>query len=99
MTTKDVDEIVANSGLTRSSVVRVKDHLFHRTHQLDDGIRRFDADPAISNAWQRLREGNGTPSDLQLFQHEQAESLYEQFFKKTYRESHDAVSPRWPSGL
>lgn len=98
-TTDDIDDIVKNSGLNRSTVERVKNHLFNNKHLLDDGIRHFDADPAISNAWQRLRDGVGTADDFKLFKHEQAESIFEQLFGGTYRRAHDSVTPRWPSGL
>ncbi len=98
-TTDDIDDIARNSTLPRNVVERVKNHIFHKEHLLDDGVRRFDADPEIVNAWQRLREGVPTERDLQLFKHEHAESLFEQFFGGTYRRAHEAVSARWPSGL
>jgi hypothetical protein len=51
-------------------VNRIKNHLFVRPHLLDDGLRLFDADPAIANAWFRLTEGTHLPADLQLLRHE-----------------------------
>jgi hypothetical protein len=70
----------------------VKDHLFNNTHQLDDGVRLFDADPMIGNAWQRMQSGTHTPADIQLFKHELFEAKFEGIFKQNYRTSHDAAN-------
>ena len=37
---------------------------------------RFDADPDMAEAFQRLRDGQGTPTDRLLLQHEIAEARY-----------------------
>ena len=44
-------------------------------------VRRFDADPLIVNAWQRLREGRHTPKDVQLLEHEIFEARFEGIFQ------------------
>ena len=50
--------IARHTGMRVSWIARIKAHLFDRTHRLDDGVRRFDADPLIVNAWRRLRGGD-----------------------------------------
>src|SRR4030095_8610280 len=71
---------------------RIKAHHFYRTHRLDDGVRRFDTDPLIVNAWQRLREGRPTPKDVQLLEHEIFESRFEGIFRTDYRTAHEATN-------
>jgi hypothetical protein len=90
--TDDVTVIAGNSGLPQFQVQRVKDHLFNNAHQLDDGMRLFDADPMIGNAWQRMQSGTHTPADIQLFKHELFEAKFEGIFKQNYRTSHDAAN-------
>jgi hypothetical protein len=89
--TDDVATIAANTGMQPTSVSRIKDHLFKRTHQLDDGVARFDADPFIANAWQRMQSGTHTPNDMRLLQHELFESKFEGIFRTDYRTAHDAA--------
>src|SRR6478609_1915399 len=87
----DVASISANTGMRQSWVARVKDHVFTRTHELDSGVRRFDADPYMANAWRRMAEGTHTPNDMNLLRHELFESRFEGIFGTTYRTSHDAA--------
>ncbi len=98
--TDDVGDIARHTGLPKFQVQRVKDHIFSNTHQLDDVVRRFDADPLIANAWQRFGSGSHTSADLQLFRHELFESKFEGIFKTSYRKAHDAANRAGrPSGL
>jgi len=60
----DVASIAKNTGISASKIERIKDHLFNQKHILDDGLRLFDADPEIANAWSRLEKGNFTGKDL-----------------------------------
>lgn len=66
-------------------------HLFSRSHQLDDRVGRFDADPLIANAWQRLENGTHNANDIALLRHEIFESRFESIFKTDYRTAHDAT--------
>jgi hypothetical protein len=96
----DLGTIAKNTGWRLDWVQRVKDHLFNHTHQLDDAVRRFDADPAIANAWQRLRDGSYTAKDIQLLEHELFESRFEGIFGTNYRTAHGAANRSGrPSGL
>jgi hypothetical protein len=88
----DVGAIARHTGMRTSWIARIKAHLFSRTHRLDDGIRRFDADPLIVNAWQRLREGTHTPKDIQLLEHELFEARFEGIFRTDYRTAHEATN-------
>ena len=54
-------------------------------------MARFDADPYIANAWQRLREGSYTQNDLALLEHELFEARFEGIFRTSYRTAHDAA--------
>jgi hypothetical protein len=88
----DVSNISKNTGMKEFQVERIKDHLFNKKHQLDDGVRRFDADPQIANAWKRLEGGNYTDKDIQLLKHELFESKFEGIFKVDYRTAHGAAN-------
>jgi hypothetical protein len=66
--------------------------VFNRSHQLDDGVRRFDADPEIANAWRRMENGSHTPKDIDLMNHELFESKFEGIHKTDYRTAHDAAN-------
>ena len=89
--TDDVKLISKNTGIVESRIARVKNHLFHNKHRLDDGYQRFDADPRIANAWKRLQDGTHTEKDIQLLEHELFESKFEGIFKTNYRDAHDAA--------
>ena len=65
--------------------------MFENEHLLDSGLRRFDADPNIVNAWSRLTKGDWIQSDLVLLQHERFEAKFEAYFKTNYRIVHDAA--------
>jgi RHS repeat-associated protein len=98
--TGDVSAIAKNTGMRDFQVAQVKSHLFTETHQLDSGVRLFDADPAIANAWSRLEAGTHTGADIQLLKHELFESKFEGIFKTNYRTAHEAADRAgYPSGL
>ncbi len=98
--TGDVMNIASNTGMRNFQIDRIKDHLFNRTHRLDRGVARFDADPAIANAWNRLQSGTHNAGDIQLLKHELFEAKFEGIFKTNYRSAHDAANRAGrPSGL
>ena len=95
-----VAAIARHTGMREAWIAQIKEHLFYRTHRLDDGVRRFDADPLIVNAWQRLQEGRHTPKDVQLLEHEIFEAKFEGIFQTDYRTAHEATNRSGrPSGL
>ena len=67
-------------GFTAKDIMKIKDHVFRDEHLLDlygDGtIARFDANPRMAEAWQRLADGNPHPADIDLLRHEKYESDY-----------------------
>jgi RHS repeat-associated protein len=98
--TDDIAAIAKNTGMKQSQIARIKDHIFNKSHILDDGVRRFDADPEIVNAWKRLENGSHTQKDIQLLKHELFESRFEGIFKTDYRKAHGAANRSGrPSGL
>ena len=48
--TDDVARIAKTTGRTEAEIQQIKNHLFHDTHRLTRGTRRFDADPQIAAA-------------------------------------------------
>lgn len=96
----DIEAIAANTPYSPEQVAQIKDHLFLNTHLLDDGRRRFDADPQIANAWSRLQQGTHPAGDLQLLAHEYFEARFEGLFHTDYRTAHEAANRSGrPSGL
>ncbi len=87
----DIASIARNTGMSESRVDRIKDHVFFKEHQLDDGLMRFQADPEMANAWSRLSAGNHVNADIKLLNHEIFESKFEGIFKTNYRTAHDAA--------
>ena len=74
------------------AVRRAKDHLFINVHQLDDGVRPFDADLEIVNAWRCLEEGTHLQSDIDLINHERFESILMERYGLPYRRAHTAAN-------
>jgi len=87
----DVSLIAKNTDISESRVARIKNHIFEKEHQLNLGVRRFDADPEIVNAWSRLKTGDFVKSDVDLLRHEIFESKFEGIFRTDYRTAHDAA--------
>ncbi|MBA4538839.1 hypothetical protein H1Z61_17345 [Bacillus aquiflavi] len=86
----DIEKIAANIGLPKWKIARIKDHLFYKSHKKDNGVGRFDADPDMADAWERLIEGKNIKSnDIDLLNHEFFESRFEGIFKTNYRTAHD----------
>ena len=90
--TDDIATISRNTGLPEHRIARIKDHLFFRPHQLDQGVRRFHADELIADAWERLQRGDFESGDIDLLHHELFESRFEGIFKTDYRTAHDAAN-------
>jgi hypothetical protein len=87
----DVSVIAKNTGLPEARISRIKQHVFFKEHQLDSGLRRFDADIDMANSWNRLEKGDFVKSDLDLLEHERFEAKFESIFKTNYRTAHDAA--------
>ncbi len=87
----DVKSIAENTGMKEFHIERIKNHIFHNNHELRHGAARFDADPLIADAWNRLESGAFNQKDIQLLNHELFESKFEGIFKTDYFSAHKAA--------
>lgn len=96
----DIDQIAGNvqqHGLSTDDIRQIKNHVFNEEHLLDryppGEMRRFDANPRMAEAWQRLADGNPHPSDIDLLRHELYESNHmRQSGSQSYTAAHDATN-------
>lgn len=87
-----VAQSAASHGYSAADINQICWHLFIETHQLDAGVMRFDANPRIVRAWERLQHGNPHPSDFDLLAHELYESNgMRQHGDQNYRRAHQAT--------
>lgn len=63
-------------GFSPDDIAQIHDHLFIKEHELDAGTMRFDANPRIARAWERLQNGAPHPTDIELLRHERYESSW-----------------------
>ena len=87
----DVGDVARNTGWPEVRVLRIKDHAFNREHQLDDGIRRFNPDPDIADAWYRMSRGAHSLEDIRLLAHEYFEARFEGIYRTDYRTAQEAT--------
>ena len=87
--TTDISKIAQNTGMPEWKISRIKDHVFSNEHILDAGVKRFDADSEIADAWYRLTNGTYNQNDIDLLNHEYFESKFESFYKTDYRTAHN----------
>lgn len=78
--------------MSEGRIQRIKDHLFNNEHILSEGKGKFSPDYDIGQAWNRLKEGTPTKSDMDLLNHGLFESKFEGIFKTNYRKAHDATN-------
>ncbi|MET8411768.1 hypothetical protein ABZV34_27350 [Streptomyces sp. NPDC005195] len=87
-----VAQTAASHGYSAADINQIYNHLFVESHQLDAGMLRFDANPRIARAWERLQNGNPHPSDFDLLAHELYESNWmRQHGDRNYRRAHQAT--------
>ncbi|NBH20291.1 hypothetical protein D3Z55_23590, partial [Clostridiaceae bacterium] len=79
----DIPIIAKNTGLSEDDLIKLKEHIFLKTHNLSvDGMPLkelyFQADSEIAYAWQKAMKGELTPDEKQWFKrlldHELTES-------------------------
>ena len=67
-------------GFSGEDISTIKNHVFRDEHLLDSygdsTVARFDANPRMAEAWQRLADGNPHPADIDLLRHERFEAEY-----------------------
>jgi hypothetical protein len=65
-------------GFSAEDITTIKNHVFRDEHLLDlygdDFVGRFDANPRMAEAWQRLADGTPHPADIDLLRHERFEA-------------------------
>jgi hypothetical protein len=71
--TDDVARIARATGRTEAEIAQIKNHVFRQTHRTAKGMQRFDPDPQIVRAWERLRAGEHSFRDLAFLEHELSE--------------------------
>lgn len=74
-TEHEVKAVAKNSGMAKSDVRKIYDHIYINQHLFRDGtIHLFDPDYEMAQSWQRLRNNaNIQPHDITLLKHELAE--------------------------
>ena len=70
MDTTDISKIAQNTGMPEWKISKIKEHVFYNEHILDSGVKRFDTDPEIADAWYRLTNGDFNQNDISLLNHE-----------------------------
>jgi len=84
-------------GFSADDITQIKNHVFRDEHLLDrygdSTVARFDANPRMAEAWQRLADGNPHPADIDLLRHEKFESDYmTSTGNPSYGRAHDATN-------
>ncbi|WP_324612847.1 putative T7SS-secreted protein [Streptomyces specialis] len=100
----DIDAVASTAaqyGFSRQEIAQIKSHLFEEEHLLDSHVHlgypaemaRFDSNPRIAEAWDRLRNGDPHPADIDLLRHELHESTYmRETGNPSYSEAHRATN-------
>ncbi|MDT0322465.1 WXG100 family type VII secretion target [Streptomyces millisiae] len=100
----DVDAVASTAaeyGFTRDQIAQIKSHVFEEEHLLDAHVGmgypaemgRFDSNPRMAEAWDRLRNGDPHPADIDLLRHELYESNYmRDTGNPSYSEAHRATN-------
>ncbi|MCZ9340899.1 hypothetical protein NGM37_24365, partial [Streptomyces sp. TRM76130] len=88
----EVAHTAAPHGYSADDISQIYNHLFIEEHELDAGMMRFDANPRIARAWERLQNGTPHASDFDLLAHELYESDWmRQHRSQNYRLAHQAA--------
>ncbi|WP_433679935.1 hypothetical protein [Nocardia sp. CA-119907] len=94
----DIDDIARNTekyGFSRSDIEQIKNHVFKEEHLLDSydagTMGRFESNPRMAEAWQRLQAGNPHSADVDLLRHELYESNYMRAHGPSYKNAHQAA--------
>jgi len=101
----DVSQIAEQTPVAESAIQQCKDHVFYNKHRLDSyellgepvEYGRFDPNLQQALAWERFKNGQATPQDLEWARHEILESRYEARFNAGYRDSH-AYAQKYANG-
>jgi uncharacterized protein YukE len=91
-----IAETAREYGFSADDITTIKNHVFRDEHLLDSygdsTVARFDANPRMAEAWQRLANGNPHPADIDLLRHERFEAEYmASTGDQSYRRAHAAT--------
>jgi len=94
----DVARTAGPHGFIPEDITVIKNHIFHDRHLLDrygdagGDLQRFDSNPRMAEAWQRLTRGTPHPEDIVLLKHELHEARYmADNGTRSYHEAHEAT--------
>lgn len=90
----EIVKVSNNSGLSRSDVEKIFNHIFINEYDLEDGRKRFDPSYDMAESWRRLSEVGGKniqPHDLVMLHHELMEYDYMSMGMK-YDEAHELTN-------
>lgn len=74
-TQNEVEKISKNTNFSEKDILIVYNHLFENEYELENGVKRFDADYDIAQSWDRLFKGKDIQKhDITLINHELMES-------------------------
>lgn len=88
----DIEAIAKTSGMSTANIKQIKQHVFFETHQLYDGVGKFEPDYDMAVAWQRLTEGHPEERDILLLRHELLESQLEKAYNLSAADAHRLAS-------
>ncbi|BDC34600.1 hypothetical protein Noda2021_05580 [Candidatus Dependentiae bacterium Noda2021] len=91
----DVAIVSKNTGIKQSIIEKIKNHVFMDQHLLADGLKQFDPQIDIANAWIRLVDGEFAKSDLLWLKHEFAESLIMRDISVKWSDAHPLINKHY----
>lgn len=92
----DIEKVAKSSGLTKSEVRKVRNHLFFEKHNLEKGFMRFDESAEIANAWEALEQGRPSDLDIILLKHELEELTIMKKYGYDYKVAHLMADRKYP---
>ena len=93
----DASKIAKYTDFTEEQAEDIRQHMFIREHDLDNGrvLRRFYPDYDQAEAWQRLTEGRGTETDVLMLKHEYFELTQMRTYGYNYEKAHDIANAEY----
>ena len=92
----DIQKVAKSSGLKKSEVRKVRNHLFFEKHKLSKGFVRFDESAEIANAWEALEQGRPSELDIILIKHELEELTIMEKYGYDYKVAHLMADKKYP---
>lgn len=84
-------------GFTAEEIEEIRQHVFIREHELDDGLQRFDEDFDQAKLWERLLVGTDLlKSDITFLKHELEELTIMRKMGYNYKKAHELANQKYP---